>query len=245
MNGNRFYIKGNWGARQESPEELGQKMLHTIAAVREIDANLGPWWLVDFEEKDGIPLEDARPRIAQIVKGGAERDDDGEVTEGGIYHVAAESQDFSDPMSVSITARAGTSSSSYRLQNSVEFATGYDEIPDPSIVTYPTFKAIACALIGIWQPEIVRVYSWDLADLWQEAFYYSDPSWMTYLSAPLAARVTLRPGIITERTEDGGLFLIATEQTFDANQEEHIQAAAAISAVVAPLDVVLKGKGRS
>jgi Immunity protein 52 len=49
--------------------------------------------------------------------------------------------------------------------------------------------------------------------------------WLGYLSAPLAAGVTVRPEIQTERTLDGGLLMTATEDRLDPTNPEHLRRA--------------------
>ncbi len=62
---------------------------------------------------------------------------------------------------------------------------------------------------------------------------------MTYLSAPLAAMISPPPSIVTERTPDGGLFLIAAEETFDVRNNVHMENATAISEALAPLSAII------
>lgn len=49
--------------------------------------------------------------------------------------------------------------------------------------------------------------------------------WIGYLSAPLAADVTLPPEIIIERTSDGGLLMIATTDRLNPEDTDHLRRA--------------------
>jgi hypothetical protein len=48
-------------------------------------------------------------------------------------------------------------------------------------------------------------------------------SWLAYLSAPLAAGLKLPGEILTERTPDGGLLMIAAEERLDPTNPEHLR----------------------
>jgi len=49
--------------------------------------------------------------------------------------------------------------------------------------------------------------------------------WFAYLSAPLAAGLDLPAEILTERTSDGGLLMIAAEERLDPANPEHLHRA--------------------
>ena len=62
--------------------------------------------------------------------------------------------------------------------------------------------------------------------------------WMTYLAAPYAARIAWPRRAICERLADGGLLMLATEDTFDADDPAHLAAALDIEAAQAPLNAL-------
>jgi len=103
--------------------------------------------------------------------------------------------------------------------------------PDPAIVTYPLFKAALLATNAIWFPIWATAYAFELE-------YYKTPlipgvplfpyslfhmSWLAYLSAPLAVGLKLPGEILTERTPDGGLLMIAAEERLDPTNPEHLR----------------------
>lgn len=66
----------------------------------------------------------------------------------------------------------------------------------------------------------------------QEPTFPSSPfhiPWIGYLSSALSASVKLTPEIATERTPDGGLLLIATEDRLDPDNPEHLRRARIIA----------------
>ena len=109
----------------------------------------------------------------------------------------------------------------------------YDVPSDPAVVTYPLFKAALLAVNAIWLANWANAYAfklhYDKAPLIPGAplFPYSlfHIPWLAYLSAPLAVDLGLPPEIVTERTPDGGLLMIATEERLDPTNFEHLRRA--------------------
>lgn len=121
--------------------------------------------------------------------------------------------------------------------------------PDPAIVTYALFKAASLTLITNWTPTWVCVQAFRSNIINVPVTYPgivggyslerlpmipSDPTfpvsvfhvpWIAYLSAPLAAGITLPREITTEHTPDGGLLMIATKDRLDPENPEHLQRA--------------------
>ncbi len=121
--------------------------------------------------------------------------------------------------------------------------------PDPAIVTYSIFKAALLAINAIWLapwacaqafklnsvevPEVhgagVQAYRLESAPMipseptFPESVFHIPR--LAYLSAPLAAGVKLPPEILTERTPDGGLLMIAAEGRLDPTNPEHLSRA--------------------
>jgi hypothetical protein len=56
--------------------------------------------------------------------------------------------------------------------------------------------------------------------------------WMGYLSSPLVSGLTPPPGVLTERTAEGGLLMIAAEERLDPTNAEHRKRAEAIMNVM-------------
>ena len=104
---------------------------------------------------------------------------------------------------------------------------------DPAVVTYPLFKSALLAINACWPPPwaCVCVY---------ESYYYEAPlsagaplfpyskfhiPWIAYLSAPLAKGLELPAEILTERTPDGGVLMIAAEERLDPANPVHLRRA--------------------
>jgi hypothetical protein len=56
--------------------------------------------------------------------------------------------------------------------------------------------------------------------------------WLSYLSKPLAAGLTPPPGLLSERTPDGGLLMIAAEDRLDPTNPEHMRRSRAMADIM-------------
>ena len=125
----------------------------------------------------------------------------------------------------------------------------WNVLPDPSIVTYPIFKAALLAINAIWLPpwacayafrsntvKVPEIFPGGLQGYRLERLPLipSEPTfpasdfhipWLAYLSAPLAGGLDLPAEILTERTPDGGLLMIAAEERLEPTNPEHLRRA--------------------
>ncbi len=122
----------------------------------------------------------------------------------------------------------------------------WNVLPDPSIITYPIFKAALLAINAIWPPvwacaqafrsntvKVPEIFPGGVQGYRLERLPLipSEPTfpasvfhipWLAYLSAPLAGGLDLPPEILTERTPDG---MIAAEERLDPTNPEHLRRA--------------------
>jgi hypothetical protein len=116
------------------------------------------------------------------------------------------------------------------FNNDFEFELGASvSPPDPDWVTFPFYKAALLAGLSIWPADWANVRCSQFGATPAEAsldpdFPYSgfQMPWMCYLSADRAVGVRVPPGIVTERTPDGGLLLIAAEARLDPDDPFHM-----------------------
>jgi hypothetical protein len=107
-----------------------------------------------------------------------------------------------------------------------EFYTHPNVAPDRSIVSYPVFRAVLLSVVSAWDVRHAQAYSADLSKLWnQPSKRFLDLAWMTYVEPALAKKVAPPRDVLVERTDDGGLLMIAAEETFDTSNPAHMAAA--------------------
>jgi hypothetical protein len=100
--------------------------------------------------------------------------------------------------------------------------------PDPAIVNYPMFKSAMLTMIANWPSPWAngRCYFWAKSPPVApgEPPFPKSPygmPWIAYLCAERAADVRPPADLLTERTPDGGLLMIAAETRFDPFDPTH------------------------
>lgn len=241
MKTHNYEIISVWGTREEPPVEIGRKFLDTLDGLERIDPLFCDWGTNDpfppdwetREPDDEIfisrPLNPLRKDFTPFVEQNVSRDDWGEPEPQFGYDLFAFTRYGSaaapDPLAIAVCLTAGSVS-----KNTISFAAAPSNIdPDPAIVTFPIFKSALLTLLSIWPALSANVRF----SIWGEKpptlpgeppFPYSgyQMPWMAYLCAERAARVSLPADILTERTADGGLLMIATEERFDPTNRQHM-----------------------
>jgi hypothetical protein len=221
-------------------------LLNTLDALSRIDPIVfSSWQVMDYPAIDSLPLAMARPRIAAIIDNNVSRDDFGKPEPDEGYRAGAYTGHGLSPRRMSLRINAGGTGAG---ETDLE-AGEHDMFPDPAIVTYPVFKAALLAMNAIWPPVWACAYAFrsDFVKVPESygggvqgyrleslprvpshpTFRYSPfhITWLAYLSVPLAAGLEMPPEIQTERTPDGGLLMIATEQRLDPTDPEHLRRA--------------------
>lgn len=233
----KYEIRSSLPPNSEGPDALGAKFLNTLDVLSRGNPTIFvDWQVIDFRAPPPLPLELVRPRIAEIIETGVHRTDDESPPEplfgygaGAVTNSTSESRDFTLMIS-----GGGKMVGGYTwLQTG-----GWKVAPDPMIVTFPIFKAAMLAINAIWPPSwaCAYAYSKDYATTLRTAegsyFPYSvfNIPWLGYLSRQLATRLILPPPeIITERTPDGGLLMVAIEDRLDPTNPEHLRRARIIA----------------
>jgi len=230
----------------ESPASIGAKFVETLDALSRIDPTIfGDWQVMDFPARAALPLATARARIGTIIERNVTRGDLGDPLPVYGYTADAFTRPAAKSRRVSLRVKAGGKAKSENWLKTGDWKV----FPDPAIVTYPLFKAALLAIHSIWltpwacaqafRANMVRVpvvyrpgvVGYRLEDA---PMIPTDPTfpesifhipWFAYLSAPLASSVKPPPEIQTERTLDGGLLMIATEERLDPDIPEHVRRA--------------------
>jgi hypothetical protein len=226
----KYSIRSVPSVGAESSGTLGAKFLKILDALHRIDPTIFTnWQIMDFPASASMPLAAAQPRIGAIVEANITRDDHGKPSPYYGYSCVAFTDNATRSRNVTLRIKAGG-----KDQGHIFLETGgYKVPPDPSILTYPFFRAALLAINAIWSPpwscaQAFRV-DYHEAPLFPGAplFPYSrfHIPWIAYLSSPLAAEVNLPPEIPRENTPDGGLLMTATEDRLDPANPEHLRRA--------------------
>jgi hypothetical protein len=241
-----YLIRSGLPPAPEHPDVLGEKFVDTLDALSRIDRIIfADWQVMDFPKRDSLPLAQARSCIGAIIEGNVTRDDFRRPEPYYGYSAVAYTSTAIKSRKIDLRIQAGGQS-----EGDTWLQTGdWQVLPDPAIVTYPLFKAALLAINAVWPPiwacacafrlNTVRVletypngvqgYRLDSLPMLPSDPTFKDSAfhipWIGYLSAPLAADVTLPPEIITEPTADGGLLMIATTERLNPEDTDHLRRA--------------------
>ena len=223
-----YSVRSRLPARAESPASLGAKFVGTLDALSRIDPLVfNNWEVIDLPKGASLPLAAARACIGAIVNNNVARDDWKEPEPQSGYSAVAFTSTAIRSRELYLTIKTGGN-----IRGETWLQAGqYRIFPDPTVVTYPLFRAAMLDINAIWPPswacaDAFRM-DYDKAPLFPSAslFPYScfHIPWFAYLSAPFAAGLKLSPEIQAERTPDGGLLMSATTDRLDPTNPEHLR----------------------
>lgn len=230
----RYGVRSHWRDRPESPAALGARFLQTLDDLSKLDPALfANWQLIDPRAADAVSLDGARAQTVSFVERNVSTDDGGEPDPDNGYWLVGRAGGYNNPRSMRFRAAVG---GKHKSETGLELA-DFKVAPDLAIVIYPLFRAALLAINKQWSPDWACTYAFRM-------YYYQTPlhpgaplfpysifhiPWLGYLSAPLAAGLKLAPEILTERTPDGGVLMIAAEQRLDPANPEHLRRARIIA----------------
>ena len=242
-----YWVEAEWGSRVETPAAIAERFLRTIDGLRAINPILDDWSWGDFyelretEHESGVyPLEVLRPRMAKAVArnmgNGGEDDPDPHPHHG--YWLMSQTERTAPGSRVSLGGSAGERPSGgsgvTAFTNRMRSEVGPK--PDPSLTTYPLWRAVLLLLAETWEASWTRASPGDINAAWSGAGGYFKCAWMSYVSPRFAPLVAPPAGVVAERRPNGGLFMAATADTFRTADPQHLAAARAIEAALAPMN---------
>jgi hypothetical protein len=243
----KYSIRTHPAHNAGSPGSIGDRFVRTLDSLSESGPSVFTnWEIIDLPAKTSVPLAIARMRIRAMIENNVARDQMGEPDPNYGYCAMALTRVDDRSRGIHLWIDAGG-----KHDGQVWLQTGAPQVPaDPSIITYPIFKAALLTLVGNWQLPWMSAHAfrsnYAMMPVHGGAGYLlenrpmlpQEPAfprsrfhipWIGYLSVALAAGVTLSPEIGTERTPDGGLLMIATEDRLDPANPEHLRRARIIA----------------
>jgi hypothetical protein len=229
-----------WGPRRESTAVLAPRMLRMLHGLADIDPLLAGWqWvgkkkLVSMAELDVATAE-------RLLQSRASSDDQGEPISGRGYSFYLHTRWY-EPSRLTLWGSIGVYLPSNLHDNNIQLDTNYLSAPDEAVIKVHIYKPALLFLAALWRANWACAHPIDLYDLLPrdrkrlDARLYG--GWITYLSAPFAAKITPPTSAIVERAPDGGLLMIATEETFRVDNPRHVAVAREIDAALAPLNAL-------
>src|SRR5665213_529030 len=140
--------------------------------------------------------------------------------------------------SVSFHVKPGQYTADRIFPNSLELQLPKRTPDTTGIVNTPILRKVLLSVVSAWEPSWALITSAS----YNERFHLSEKpfplfrsGWMTYLSRPSARRISPPGSAIVEGTRDDGILLLATNETFTAENPRHIAVADEIQRSLVPI----------
>ena len=235
-----YRIMTYWGPRRESTAVLAPRMLRMLQGLADIDPLLADWqWvgkkrLVSVSELDVATAE-------RLLRSRISRDDAGEPIPARGYSFYVHTHWY-EPSRLTLQGSIGVCTPSNLYDNNIHIDTNHLSPPDEALLKYRIYKPALVFLATLWRANWASAFPLGLFDLLPKdenrLDNRLDGGWITYLSARWAAKITPPKSAIVERAPDGGLLMIATEETFRVDNPRHVAVAREIDAALAPLNAL-------
>lgn len=236
----RYDVTAYWGPRREGPEALVDPFLRTLEALSNIDPAFGNWHFLGRKQGTLMaPLN--RADIIKLIADGVSRADDGDPTPINGYGFGAANGLRRTLNSLDIRINAGSAAIANFFINSAIITTAPFQTEYAPFINARVMKATLLVLVAEWKPTWCGARSSDLFDLETMPMPprpHFGLAWMTYLSKRFAPMVTPPSSALVERLPDGGLLMIATEERFNAANQQHLAVARDIEAALAPVNAL-------
>jgi hypothetical protein len=240
----KYEINSQWGPRTSSPEGLASRFLSTVDQLRRADSDLDGWnWYNENEylETGGIsgttPLSEVRPRMVEAIKENMRRDYDTNLPDPALgYRMPAGMYKNSESNYTDVSINDGDPWSYKDYSNNcARFVNHAIESMHNPVVTFPIFKAVTLILAETWEATWAKAHPNNLVQKTDWDGMKPGWGWMVYVCPHLAKLVTPPNEVIVDLRPNGGLFMAATEEVFDADNPQHIASARLIRDAMRPV----------
>ncbi|HEY3798189.1 MAG TPA: Imm52 family immunity protein [Caulobacteraceae bacterium] len=234
-----YRVLGVWSARATSPAAIAKTFLSTLDKMSAADSLLTNWGNFKFHEdgsRTGVSLDAVRADFSRFVTGCPSVDYEGEPNGFSVGMVS----DFAPEMEPDDRTAVSGVHAGDPTRDRFEFWNGsYLGPANPDVVTYPRYRLVFRTLVNAWSPAWARAtcsvpgkYPAEVSG--DPTFPYSgfQMPWMAYLAPDRAGPVKPPPQVITERTSDGGLIMIAAETRLIPGDPVHMKASRAIAEIM-------------
>jgi hypothetical protein len=234
----QYNITAYWGPRAQDPKALVSPLLATLDQLSRIHPVFRPWYLL--RRREGVPVAPlGEEQVREIIADGVGRSDIGTPEPVTGYQINAATGLLRVPNQIRLRIHAGNRAVARYFINTAILTTAPLQQENAGFITCSVMKDVLLAFVDQWHPTWCGVQSSDLHALYPDG---TPPSftlaWMTYLSPRFAQMVKTPNSTMVERTPNGGLLMIATEERFDAHNPTHLAVARDIDAAIAPVNAL-------
>lgn len=238
----RYEILAYWGPRPESSLDIAPRILRMHDALTEIDPLFASWsWI---SRTKAIPMTSLTvEKVAALLeKEGRNLSDFEREPIVDFGYSFGTYNDHRGPCQTHVSGNAGAYTGSATLDNLVTVVFRAREPANAALINYRVFRATLLVLVKTWNATWAYARPYALDDLLpsfekKRATPSFHGGWLTYLAAPFAAKITPPRSAKRERV-NGGLLMVATEQTFQVDNPAHVAVARDIDAALAPINAL-------
>lgn len=229
-------ITAPWRSRPETPDQIACRLKALLELLRPITPHFERWYYCLSE--DNVPeLKQTENWLVGAIAAGVCTDDLGAPVPTFGYFSLMENlpePDLSRDDFVWLDLHAGST-----FMNGISLRDTHEMDWPPDLVAYPVVKQTVLAFSEAFEPLWSEAGPFCLWKDFPRQRYKQGPimlpCWMIHLPPPLAQRVTPPSDLVSERYADGSLFLAATDETFDPENDVHVAAAHRLFAFIDPL----------
>jgi hypothetical protein len=190
--------------------------------------------------REGAPIASLTDeRVCEIIGDGVGRSDFGTPEPFTGYQITAATDLRRVPNRIQLRIHAGNGAIAPYFINTAILVIEPLQQENAAFITWSVMKDILLAFVDQWHPTWCGVRSSDLYALYPEGgppkFHLA---WMTYLSPRFAQMVKPPNSAIVDRTPNGGLLMIATDERFEADDPAHLAVTRDIDAAIAPVNAL-------
>jgi Immunity protein 52 len=242
MNRELYDLWAFWGPREEDAAQCAVRLAATLTGWAAAHPVFARWNRKgDTRAQANKPFCAMPPRVdelTKIVKRGLTHKDEPREPWPELGYVVWAWNGIDGPRSAAFHLDAGSYAPTPIFPNSLRLHLPSGLPATADIMNSAVLRKMLLSAVSAWEPAwgSIASYSYEQRTFVPKPHFPRFRSgWMTYLSAPYAARITPPAPAITERTTDGGLLLLATQEAFTIENPEHVAAADAIQAALEPL----------
>ncbi len=169
-----YHIHASWGPRAETPASIAARFLACTDRLKQIHPAYDNWiFRLNNKPKNFDALRDD---LAAAVAARVARVDDGDPAPIDGYRASViNTMNEATPRSHSVRVNAGSGVKRESFSNSGETGTGYQVVPDPTIIAYPAFKAALLAAVHSFDATYCSAYPQQIMDFWTQAAISASP----------------------------------------------------------------------
>lgn len=238
----RYEILAYWGPRPDSSLAIAPRILHMHEALTKIDPLFASWSWISRRKAIPITSLTVEKVAALLEKEGRNLSDvEREPIEDFGYSFRTYN-DHRGPCQIHLGGTAGAYTGSATYDNLVRVEFPAPEPANAVLINFRVFRATLLVLTQTWNATWAYARPYALSDF-LPSFQKKRPTpsfhggWITYLAAPFAAKITPPRSAKCEQV-NGGLLMVATEETFQVDNPAHVAVARDIDAALAPINAL-------